>query len=345
MTNLILREMRQLWSRGLTRALLALTIGFSVFFWLVQPLPPSPEKADGPLLAVSSLTDYQPVPTEREAYDQTLTLVEAAVRIDEDSRTGSLPLYGAAGLLYQSFQLTQSGLLILGSLVLGLAALPLKESPLLRQVGSTRLLIARAAALTISCALIFLLPKLILAAVAIRIQGPDSLAANVLFNPKAGPLLYHFSEGSYIAVSDSQLSLANRVTTLGLAFVSAGLYELFQLFVWSSLGLLLGSLVQRRFSVVAMVVTWVALARTTIMPFNHLAPAHFFFPLYQDALRDTLGSLDNRSGMLTGIWPLDHSLGLAVMLLSGLLLLYLYDLQLKGRLRLRRRGGDEDELA
>lgn len=343
MAILILREMRQLWSRALPRALLALTIGFSVLFWLSQSPAPPPGRTDEPLLAVAALTDYRPVPAERETYDQTLALVEEAARGDPLSSDGTVPLYGAAGLLWQSFLLTQSGLLVLGSLVLGLGAFAPSDSPVSRQVGSTRLLIARAAALTLTCAVIFLLPKLILGCAAVLIQGPGALAAPVLFNPKAGPVLYHVSEGSYLVASASQLSLADRVTTLGWTFFSAGLYELLQIFVWSSLGLLLGSLVQRRFPIVALVAAWLGLSRSVLVPLNHLAPANFFFPLYQDALRDTLGSLDNRSGMLTAVWPLDHSLGLAVMLLSGLLLLSLYDLQLKGRLRLRR-GGDEDAL-
>ncbi|HSP00002.1 MAG TPA: hypothetical protein VLN90_00920 [Thioalkalivibrio sp.] len=343
MAALLKHEARRMFAKALPWGLFLVMAAFTLFFYWDY----ASQAAVGPLENLMAdqpdLTTYRPSPQYMEDYDSTVALLGEASERNLADGSNSVILEGSAGLDYRLFQLTQSGLLILSSLALGLISSDFSESPTGRRIGSTRILTARSAVVVLSAALILLAPKLMAVGLAQLLHGGISLERMVPFNPKAGPALYHYLDATYFGSSEQRLILAQSLTSLRQIFLRAMLYELLQIFAWTSLGLMLGRLFIRKFPAMVLTAFFLFMAKSFSLPLDQFPPASFFFLIYQDALRDTLGSPDMIHGMVSSVYPQDYGLGLSVLLVSGVFFLYLADLQLKGRLRRKLRGGDDDE--
>lgn len=350
MIRLVLYEFRQIWRHRLTWILLILMIFTVLFLSARTPLSgqaaPDPYQTDF-IQMDSALADIDAAaaPDDIRALDAAKALMAQAAA---ENQSRGLILDGGASARPVSLSLdllrfTQSGLLILVSLGMGLVFSGHRQSPALRRTSILGGIIARSLALTLSLAVIFLLPQLAVLGWASYGSPSPWLDLSIPFNPRAGSALYRITAEGSVTLSGYRSITAASLTTLGKAYGLAFLYEVGQMFAWSALGLLLADLFSRRSMILAAVTLLLTGARSLRFPSGDHGFFGFLFFAYHDALRDTLGSFRMMRGLAREEAPFDYFLGLAVLLISGILILYLTQLRYQGKLRHRPRGGTDDE--
>lgn len=244
------------------------------------------------------------------------------------------------------FHFSQSGLLVLAALMLGILSARIPEGPLLRKAGTWRILLGRIAALLVTALAVLILPRAAASLFMAFRHGWGDLDLIVPFNPRAGYPLNAEIQAETLTLIGAPLRAirADSLIRLGPAFLLMYVYETAQLFLWLSLGLLFGSLSRRRFFAFGLPLSFLLLGQITA-PLLQSQLAGLMFPVYQDAVRDVLGSGSMLRGFMTSeIPPQDYTTGLAVMVISGLAALYLADLKGKSLHRTRRKGGADETL-
>ena len=275
-----------------------------------------------------------------------------AVAGEENAKNRNVPYLENAndftGFTYRLFQFTQSGLLILSALLLGLTFSQVPRGPVLRKVGTSDIFLARGVALTLTGCLILILPKLIVSWLVLTDKGPGYPGLLLPFNPKADMTLYLVDRmdglvGFHRLLPFKAVS-ATSLMTLARGFVYMYLYEAAQIFVWVSVGLLAAVMTRRKFLSLAVPAMVFLFFKVSYPVLSRFGAAGFLFPVYQDAIRDVIGS----PVMALGITPpvpvaQDYILALSVMVLTGLSAVYLADRWEKRRLFETNKWGDPDE--
>lgn len=310
----------------------------------VAPVQPSaaPASIEEPLLTAVTILDerFEAAPEERRALREVRELLEEPLTSNErrgyDADPGVDP--GPAGQIWRLLELSQSGVLILLTLALGMSHARFPASPSFRRAGTTASLTARFAALLVVLLLLFEVPRLTAGLWLQLTTGAESLYRLIPWNPRAGISLLEVSDNQLAGWSAYRAVDAAGVVSLGAAFRLAVLYEAAQIFCWLSLGLLLGQYGRKALTLTGAALGLLLLKHPLLAPLA-LPFRSFAFISYHDALRDTTGSPLMMRGLVLLENPLDFTLGIAILLVSGILLLYLTDLRLKGRLTLKRKGG------
>lgn len=275
-----------------------------------------------------------------------------AIAGEENAQNRNVPYLENAndftGFTYRLFQFTQSGFLILSALILGLAFSGLTRGPLLRKAGTSTMFLARVLAVTLTGCLVLILPKLIASLVVLGLKGPGYPGLLLPFNPKPGPALYLVERFDGLMAFDLLLPYkmvsASSLTTLATAFFYMYLYEVAQIFLWVSIGLLAAGLTRRRFLGFAIPSLLFLFFKVSYPVLSRFGVAGFLAPVYQDAIRDVIGSPLMALGLTYPVPPAqDYILALSVMVLTGLFAVYLADLFEKRRLFETDKWGDPDE--
>ena len=276
-----------------------------------------------------------------------------AVADEENAKNRNVPYIENAndftGFTYRLFQFTQSGFLILCALVLGLTFSGVQRGPVFRKVGTSGLLLARVLALTLTGCLVLLVPRLIASFLVLEFKGSGYLGLLLPFNPKAGLAVYQVDRLEVSVIFSNLLPFktvsATSLTTLATAFFSMYLYEVAQIFVWVSIGLLAGGMTRRKFLSFAIPSVSFLFFKISYPALSRFGAAGFLFPIYHDAIRDVIGNpFRIMIGLVYRESPAqDYFLALFVMLLTGLFALYLADLFEKRRLFQSDQRGDPDE--
>lgn len=345
MMNLLIYESRRIIKSGLPWCLLAVMLGLILFAQADFPQR-SPLRAQ--LSAQIGITPVYPLlsdrffiaPAHEEELKETIALLEQARERNQENRiiSGAVQSGDHAVFAYSLFLITQNGLLILGSFVLALAGSDFFMGPSLRLAGSFPLVLAKVLAISLTAALIFLLPK----AVVLWAGGAGETLNLVLpFNPRAGFPLYTSLDSAQISGYAGWRSIeAASLMTLRQAFSYLFAYEGLQILLWVSLGLLFGILIRRRYFALAAAALFVLGQKSldlSAVPFTD-----FLFLSYDDAVRDVLGSPLMVRGITEGLAPRDYALGLSVMFITSLAALWLADLACRRRFFQISRKGDED---
>lgn len=357
MIALFIHEFRQIWRHSITWTLFILMLLTSLFFYAQMPQPsqadpPAPTENDDFFELIDYFTildaDFIVAPDHMETFEASKTLIAESFQRNQDHQLVRSPekLAGPASITFKLLNFTQSGLLILASLSFGLLFSKQSKSPFKRKTSISRGIVAKSLALTITLALIFILPKLLAMLGTALVFGHQGLDLIIPFNPLAGAPLFEIHQGTasdsiilttYRSISSS--SLVSLGTTYALAFF----YELSQVFVWTGLGLLLGDLMIKKFLVMGTAALLLLTGRAFAFPNGDQGISRYLFSSYNDALRDTLGSPFMMRGLTLTQAPFDYFLGLMVLLLSGILILYLTQLRYQGKLSFQGRGGEDDE--
>ena len=276
-----------------------------------------------------------------------------AVADEENAKNRNVPYIENAndftGFTYRLFQFTQSGFLILGALVLGLSFSRVQLGPVLRKVGTSELLLARVLALTLTGCLVLLVPRLIASFLVLAVKGSGYPGLLLPFNPKVGFAVYEVDRLENVVVFSRLLPFktisATSLTTLATAFFYMYVYEVAQIFLWISIGLLAGGMTRRKFLSFAIPSMSFLFFKISYPALSRFGPAGFLFPVYHDAVRDVIGDpFKIMLGLTYRQSPAqDYFLALFVMLLSGLFALYLADLVEKRRLFQSDQRGDPNE--
>lgn len=244
------------------------------------------------------------------------------------------------------FHFSQSGLLILSALILGVMSARIPEGPLFRKTGSWQIIVSRITALVTAAVFILILPRVAASLIMGIRHGFGYLDLVIPFNPQSGfPLFLESAmEPSSLIRTPFTSIRADSLIRLGAAFILMYAYEIAQLFLWLSIGLLLGAISRRNFISFGIPLSIMLLAGIAA-PLLQSQFSGLLFPVYQDAVRDVLGGSYMLTGyMITEAPPQDYTTGLAVMVISGLAALYLADLRQKSLHRSVRKGEPDETL-
>ena len=354
MIALFIHEFRQIWRHSITWTLLILMLITSLFFYVQMPQPsqagpPAPTENDDTFELIDYFTildaDFIVAPNHMETFEASKTLIAESFQRNQDHQLVRSPdkLAGPAAITFKLVNFTQSGLLILASLAFGLLFSQQSKSPFKRKTSISRGLVAKSLALTFTLALVFIIPKLLAMFGTALIYGRQGLDLIIPFNPLAGAPLYQGTASDSIILTTYRSIISSSLISLGTAYALAFFYELSQIFVWTGLGLLLADLMPKKFLVLGTAALLLLTGRAFAFPNGDYAIFRFLFFSYTDALRDTLGSPFMMRGLTLNQAPFDYSLGVMVLVLTGILILYLTQLRYQGKLSFQGRGGEDDE--
>lgn len=357
MIALFIHEFRQIWRHSITWTLLILMLFTSLFFYVQMPQPskadpPAPTENDDIFELIDYFTildaDFIVAPDHLETFEASKTLIAESFKRNQDHQLVRSPekLADPAAITFKLLNFTQSGLLILASLAFGLLFSKQSKSPSKRKTSISRGLVAKSLALTLTLALVFIIPKLLAMFGTALIYDRQSLDLIIPFNPLAGAPLYQVHQGTAsdsIILTTYRSIISSSLISLGTAYALAFFYELSQIFVWTGLGLLLADLIPKKFLVLGTAALLLLTGRAFEFPNGDHGIFRFLFFSYTDALRDTLGSPFMMRGLTLNQAPFDYSLGVMVLLLTGILILYVTQLRYQGKLSFQGRGGEDDE--
>ena len=357
MIALFVNEFRQIWRYSITWTLLFLMLFTSLFFYAQMPEPfnkDNPTLSEGydnfePIDYFTILdADFTVAPDYMETFNASKTLIAESFQRNQNNQLVRSPekLAGPASITYKLLSFTQSGLLILASLAFGLLFSKQSKSPSKRKTSISRGIIAKSLALTLTLALIFILPKLLAMLGTIIIYGRQGLDLIIPFNPLAGAPLFEVHQGTAsdsIILTTYRGIISSSLVSLGRIYAFAFFYELSQILVWTALGLLLADLMTKKFLVLGTAALLLLTGRAFAFPNGDQGIFRYLFFSYTDALRDTLGSPFMMRGLTINQAPFDYFLGMMVLLLTGILILYLTQLRYQGKLSFQGRGGEDDE--
>lgn len=307
-------------------SLRALLTGGFLEGWYQKSYPILP--AEGSTFLLRTAPDYE------EEFNRVKELMTLAR--DENLKARAFP-YLDHGLDFSAYTLrlfhfSQSGVLLLSALILSVMSPRMMAGPLYRKAGSWPILLSRITALMILGVIILILPRVVASFLMGVTHGFGSLELVIPFNPRAGVPLFldRGMEEAMLIRSHFSSIRVDSLIRLGPAFVLMYVYEIAQLFLWLSLGLLFSTLSSRYFFSLGIPLALMLPGRV-LAPFLTGQFAGLFFPVYQDAVRDVLGGSNMLTGtMLTETPPLDYTTGLLVMVISGLAALYFAGLTSKG---------------